>query len=120
MSADSVLTTFNRAIDLVLKEPIGPKRWRAANDLWLTLSPKHKEQYRAVVRENSQIRESLISAHKKFHTSDDKNSALRLSLNIPTGAYYTIQRADPDAFKKKENAAKFFKEFKEYTVAEAH
>lgn len=118
MSADSVLTTFNRAIDLVVNEPIGPKRWRAANNLWLSLSPKHKIQYKAVVKENAQVRESLTSMNKKFNTSDDKNSALRLSLNIPAGAYYTIQRADPDAFKKESNARKFFKEFKEYTVAD--
>lgn len=119
MSADSVLATFNKAIDRVLKEPIGPKRWRAANDMWLTLSPSNKTVYQQVVSENKQMRDSLLETRKKFLASDDKNSTLRLSLNIPAGAYYTIERADPDVFKKESNAAKFFKEFKEYTVAEA-
>ena len=116
MSADEVLTTFNKAIDRVLAQPIGAKRWRAANDLWLTLSPKNREQYAAVVRENAQVRESL-GTFNKYSASKD---GLRQCLNIPTGAYYCIERADPDVFKKKSNAPKFFKEFTEYTTAEAY
>jgi hypothetical protein len=117
MSADTVLATFNNAIDIVLAQPVGAKRWRAANDLWLTLSPKNRQLYDAVVRENAQVRESL-GTFNKFAVGDEKN--LRRVLNVPTGAYYAIQRADPDVFTRKANAAKFFKEFKEYTTAEIY
>jgi hypothetical protein len=120
MSADEVLKTFNKAIDEVMKQPPGPKRWRAANTMWLRLSPRHQMQYKLVVQENEKTRELLRAAHNKYNTSSDKNSNLRQFLNIPTGAYYAIEKADPYVFKKKENAAKFFREFKEYTTAETY
>lgn len=119
MKSEFPLDVFNKAIDRVLQEPIGPKRWRAANDMWLTLSPKNKALYKAVVKENREFREAL-GTFNKFATSEDKNSNLRQYLNVPTGAYYTIERADPDVFKKKENAVRFFKEFREYTTAEVY
>jgi hypothetical protein len=120
MSADTVLKTFNQAIDVVLKEPVGPRRWRAANTFWLNLSPKHKAQYQAVIKENAETRKALAEVGNKFGTSEDRNSSLRYCLNIPSGAYYAIERADPDAFRKKSNASKFFREFKEYTTAEVY
>jgi len=120
MKPDEVVKTFDKAISLVLKNPPGPSRWRAANDMWLRLSPKHTEIYQSVTQQNAEMRRALAEAKNKFNTSEDKNSNLRQFLNIPTGAYYAIERADPEVFKKKENAAKFFKEFKEYTTAEAY
>lgn len=117
MSVETVLKTFNKAIDDVLRFPPGPKRWRAANSMWLALNPRHQEIYKSVVEENRQYRESL-GALNKYAQSTDKNSSLRRCLNIPAGAYHAIERADPDAFKKESNATKMFKEFKEYTTAE--
>lgn len=117
MAIETVLETFNSAIDQVLAYPPGPKRWRAANDMWLRLSPKHRTLYNSVVQENREYREALGSANK-YAQSQDKNSGFRHYLNIPTGAYYAIEKADPDVFKKESNAAKFFKEFKEYATAE--
>lgn len=118
MSIESALTTFNKAIDQVLQYPAGPQRWRAANTFWLRLSPKHRAQYDAVVRENRQYREALSAMNNKFATSNDSNSGLRAYLSIPAGAYYAIRRADPDVFSEKRNAEKFFKEFPEYTSRE--
>jgi hypothetical protein len=114
----AALKTFNSAIDKVLCYPAGPKRWRAANNLWLSLSYKHREEYAAVVKENADYRAAL-GPFNKFAQSNDKNSGLRSYLNIPAGAYYMIQRADPNVFRKPENNKKFFNEFKEYTTAEA-
>jgi len=111
------IQVFDEAIKRVLAHPPGRRRWRAANNMWLSLSPRHQEQYQSVIKENKEFRDSL-SKFNKFALGQDGN--LRQFLNIPTGAYYAITRADPTAFTKKENAAKMFKEFPEYRTAEVY
>lgn len=111
----SAYATFNKAIDRVLKESPGPARWRAAVDFWLTLDPRHKQQYKQVVRDNKIIRSGLTN---KYGLGEEKN--LRNYLSIPHGAYYAIFKADPQAFSKKENAKKMFKTFPEFTTSEVY
>jgi hypothetical protein len=112
--------TFNQAIDRVLKNPPGPARWRACVDMWLTLSPSNKVQYKQLIKENAQIREEL----NKFGLSGDKmydpEKNLRSALAFPHSLYYLIERADPMAFKEKKNAPLMFKELKELTTREVY
>lgn len=109
------MKTFNKAIDMVVREPIGPKRWRAAHNLWLSLSPKHHQIYREVTAENIRTRKTVDKHGKALGLSKSEmaDKSLRNALNIPVGAYTAIKKADPQAFDKN-NSAKFFKEFPEY------
>lgn len=117
MKSDPVteaLKKFNSVIDLVLKEPVGPKRWRAAHDLlWLNLSDKNRQTYDEVVRDNALSRETV---DRDGFGKIKKNGNMRQSLAIPHGAYYTIQKVDPTAFTTKKNAALMHKTFPEYTT----
>lgn len=121
-SITSAMNTFNKAIDTVLKEPIGPKRWRAANNLWLSLSTRHQEQYRDVVRENALTRES-VDKHGRavgLTKAEMSDKALRNAMNIPTGAYYFIMKSDPSVFEKKSNFKRFAQEFPEYMTRDTY
>lgn len=112
--------TFNKAIDGVLQYPVGPKRWRAANSLWLTLSFRNQQIYKDVCLENKITRES-VDKHGMaigLTRTEKADKSIRNCLNIPTGAYQFIEKADPTVFKEKKNSAKFFKEFPEYTTRE--
>lgn len=115
-SATTPLDIFNKAIDRVLAQPPGAQRWRAANSLWLTLSPKNKEIYKSVVAENALVKKAV----NKHGQSNEKHAdqSLRNYLNIPVGAYQVIERTDPDVFKVKKNSERFFKTFPEYTTRE--
>jgi len=118
----SALKTFNKAIDMVLREPVGPKRWRAAHNLWLSLSPRHKQIYKEVIAENA-ITRQVVDKHGKavgLSKAEMSDKTLRNALNIPVGAYNAIQRADPDAFKLKSNFKKFAQEFPEYMTRESY
>jgi len=120
-SFTDALKTFNKAIDMVLREPIGPKRWRAANNLWLSLSSKHKEQYKAVLAENAMTRQ-LVDKHGRavgLSKAEMSDKSLRNALNIPVGAYSAIVKADPNVFKEKSNFVKFAQEFPEYMTRES-
>lgn len=115
------LNTFNKVVDLVIKEPRGPKRWRTAHDLlWLNVSHKNKRIYREVCAENKLVRDAVdktgfdIKATRK----DRADKTMREAMNIPTGAYMAIAKADPDAFKEKANAKKMFETFPEYRTRE--
>lgn len=117
----SAIKTFNKVIDQVLKQPTGPKRWRAAHDLlWLNISPTNGKIYREVAEENRIIRESVdkhgmaIGASK----SEKADKTFRNAFNIPVGAYHAITKADPHMFDDKRNFAKFMKEFPEYCTRE--
>lgn len=112
------IQTFNKAIDGVLREPLGPKRWRAANNLWLSLSSKHRRTYREVCAENSQVREQMNKFGQEIGLTkmQKADKTLRNCLNIPAGAYLAISKADPSVFITKSNSEKFFKEFREYTT----
>lgn len=112
--------TFNGGIDVVLKEPRGPKRWRAANSLWLSLSPKHRRIYREVVRDNQVTRMQVdkFGQAAGLTRTDKADKTLRECLNIPAGAYMFISKADPEAFTLKSNAIKMFKAFPEYCTRE--
>lgn len=109
------MKTFNKAIDMVLREPVGPKRWRAAHNLWLSLSPRHPKIYREVTEENAQTRKA-VDKHGQalgLAKAEMADKTLREALNIPVGAYIAIKKADPRAFDDI-NSKKFFKEFPEY------
>jgi hypothetical protein len=118
MSIDSVLSTFNKAVDMVVAEPPGPKRWRAANTLWLSLSPKNRAEYEAVVTENKKVREAIDKHGFAKGNAGKSEHTLRNALTFPRGAYMFISKADPQAFLEKENAAKMNKTFPEYLTRE--
>jgi len=111
--------TFNKAIDRVLKEPVGPQRWTAAYNLWLTLSPSNKRIAAEVAHENKLFREANSAVGNKFGKVADKNSSLRNFMTLPSGLYYVIERADPMAFKKPSNAQKMRKTFPQFTRSES-
>lgn len=116
MEIKEVLKTFNKAVNIVMANPPGPARWRAANDLWLTLSPNNVALYKAISVENKQYRETTSRFGMGVEGKDAFSGGhLRSRLSIPKGAYYAIKRADPLVFDK-ENEAKFFKTFPEYTT----
>lgn len=118
----NALKTFNKVVDEVLKYPAGPQRWRAAHDLlWLNLSWKNQQTYKEVAAENSKIRK-LVDKHGiaiGATKAEKADKTLRNALSIPHGAYYTIQRADPELFKRKEDFKKFAKTFPEYMTRDA-
>ena len=121
-SFTSTIQTFQKAIDRVLQYPRGPQRWRAANNLWLSLSTKNQQIYREVVAENATTRE-LVNKHGEaigVSKAERADKTLRNSLNIPVGAYIAITKADPQAFIEKKNAALFFKEFREYSTRKVY
>lgn len=110
------MKTFDSAIARVLREPVGPKRWRAANSLWLSLSSGHRKVYQEVVLENKRTRHEVDKFGQAIGIakSERADKTLRECLNIPAGAYIAISKADPGAFLIKSNSEKFFKEFPEY------
>ena len=114
------IQTFDKAIAEVIKQPRGPKRWRAAHNLWLSLSFKNQKTYREVCAENAHTR-TLVNKHGQAMGTDviSSDKTLRNSLNIPVGAYIAISKADPDAFKIKSNGIKMMKTFPEYCTREA-
>jgi len=119
----ATLKQLERPIDLVLKFPPGPARWRAAHDLlWKDLSFKNTQIYNDVVRENRLTREAVDKHGQAIGMSrvEIADRSFRNSLNIPKGAYLAITKADPNVFTEKTNAPKFFKEFKEYTTREIY
>lgn len=109
------MKTFNKAIDMVVREPVGPKRWRAAHNLWLSLSPRHQQIYKEVTAENIKTRRAVDKHGRAIGLSKSEmaDKSLRNALNIPVGAYITIKKSDPTAFDEK-NSSKFFKTFPEY------
>lgn len=122
MKTDSVteaLATFNKAIDAVLKNPPGPKRWRAAHDLlWLNLSSTNRKQYAEVIKENAMARD-LVDQHGmglNLTKVEKADKTMRQALAIPHGAYYTIQRVDPRAFTDEKNRDKMHRTFPEYST----
>lgn len=114
MKDTSPLKTFNKAIDKVLKEPAGPKRWTAAYNMWLTLSPSNTRIAREVAEENRLFKEANSAVGNKYGKSVDNNSSLRSFMTLPSGLYYTIERADPMAFRKKSNARKMRQTFPQF------
>lgn len=121
MKTDSVsqaYKTFNDAIDRVLKEPVGPQRWQAAYRLWLTLSPSNARLAEEVAQENKLFREANSAVGNKYGLSDTKVSSVREFMTFPTSLYYTIEKSDPEAFRKKSNAAKMRKTFPAFCRSE--
>ncbi len=109
------IKTFDKAISLVTKEPVGPRRWRAANSLWLSLSPRHQRIYQEVCRENAKITQEVNKFGQASGTKvGDSGHTLRNALSFPAGAYIAIAKADPTAFLLQENSKKMFDEFAEY------
>lgn len=116
---------MGRLIDkYVLSEPRGRARWRAAVKLWLALDDMYlspgfssaTEENNAVIRANRHKKDMLKNQYGK---SEDKNSDLRESLNMPFGANLFIKLVDPQFFKL-DNVPEILKEFPEYKVAEKY
>lgn len=108
---------LKKPIDEVLKQPPGPKRWRAAHDLlWLNLSWRNQQIYQEVTEENRLIREMVDKNGLSLQKSSDKN--MRNYINIPVGAKTAIEKADPNVFLIESNSKKFFSTFPEYTTRE--
>lgn len=112
------IETFDSAIAMVTKQPRGPKRWRAANNLWLSLSFQNQKIYREVCDENRISRETVDKFGQQIGLTKAQKAdkTLRNCLNIPVGAYIAIGKADPTTFTEKSNSVKFFKTFPEYTT----
>lgn len=114
---------LGKLIDMkVMKEPRGPKRWRAAVELWLALGDMYvtpgltaEQENHIVIKQNAAKRKQLLN---KWGKSADKNSDLRQALCMPQGADLFVKLVDPEVTTK-ENTIKFAKEFKEYMVPEA-
>jgi hypothetical protein len=116
-----LLKQLNEPVDVVMKNPPGPARWRAAHDLlWRDLSWKNKKTYLEVVEENRATRESVDKFGQALNSMDNEQQNIRNALNIPVGAYIAIAKCDPTVFKEPKNAQKFFNEFKEYTTREIY
>jgi len=119
----TTLKTLSKPIDMVLKYPPGPKRWRAAHELlWKNLSWKNQQIYTQVVEENRITRESVDKHGRALGLtgSEMADKTLRTCLNIPVGAMHVIEKVDPHLFATKANERKFFNEFKEYSTRETY
>ena len=82
MSSESVIKTFNKAIDRVLAKQ-GTERWKEAQRLWLAISPVNREFHRLAVEQNKRQREMN---QDKFGQSDDPNSSFRHFMGFPKGS----------------------------------
>jgi len=120
-------TDLEKAIDHILSYPSGPLRWKATKDLYIrfnmSTSPNltARQECEMVAKECAARREANIN---KFGSSEDKNSDLRSSLEMPSGLHIMLRIADPslntdDKVAKKNNAMKMFKAFPEFRTAEA-
>lgn len=113
------LKQLRKPIDIVMKQSPGPRRWRLAHDLlWKNMSTKNQQTYYDVCLENQLMRESVDKFGQAIVATrhDKADKSLRNYLNIPVGAYTAIEKADPNVFKEKSNAKKFFEEFREYST----
>lgn len=115
------LEILKQPIAIVMKSPPGPRRWRVAHDLlWRDASPRNQKIYKEVTEENRLTREAADKFGFDKHATKEQRAdkTLRNYLNIPIGAYQTIEKADPGVFKAAENAKKFFETFPEYATRE--
>lgn len=114
---------IEKAIDDLLKLPIGSSRWKGAVQLYLTLNLSStpgmtaQEEYALTVQENARLRDNQAT---KFGTSTDKaEENMRYQLQMPAGAHRLIQLVDPTAFSK-ENIGKLRRALPELCVAERY
>lgn len=111
---------LSKAIDKLLSLPRGPRRWRAATELYLKFNMSStpgmtaREEYAAVAR---LCKERVEQNKNKFGTSGDSNSDIRGTLEMPTGLRLMLNLVDPE-INSKENAIKMFKEFTEFRTVE--
>lgn len=114
----------------------GPKRWRAASDLYLYLNPKSyalseegelvvamdaRTEAKIIQEECTKLREGLEKAHNQMGLSEDKDSGRRYSLRMPATMLQFIQLIDPTLLEgtpaeRKATWRKMNREFKEYQV----
>lgn len=115
----------------------GPKRWRAAADLYLYLNPKSysldekgalvvamdaRTEAKIIADECAQLRAGLEKVGNQMGLSKDKNSGRRYSLRMPATMLQFIQMIDPNLVETTKGEAgkgmwrKFRNEFKEYQV----
>lgn len=106
-----------KAIDRVMKEEPGPKRWRAAAQMMIDFYPEVKQAHQAVIKECAETREYLKNP---YGTTGDSNSGFRNYMRMPGAIKEAIERADPLAFKKDSNAKIMFKTFPEYQTSEIY
>lgn len=109
----------------VMSKPRGAERWKAAKKMALDLNLSGTpgltavEENRLVEQDNARDRFDNYLHNKGFDKSNDKNSDLRGTLNMPVNINMLIKIVDPEAFDKK-NFDKLIKTFPEYTVAEKY
>lgn len=126
-NADLVVSkreALGRVVDkFVMSEPRGRKRWRAAVNLWLALETMYVDEgltarqiNNMVIADNRKKIQTLSNAYAK---SEDKNSDLRQTLNMPYGVRMFINLVDPQ-FLIKENIPELIKEFPEYRTSEKY
>lgn len=121
---------LNKVLDEILKQPTGPKRWRAVVDVLQKTNPIAGEDskgqpvsFRKVNRDCIDTNTAMKAATgvDKFGRSADNNkSNYRGYLSMPRIVHTTIEMVDPEAFKGNKNAKKMFNCFPEYTAADSY
>lgn len=114
----------------VMNVPAGPKRWRAAVNLWLALGDMYvtpgltaEQENRLVIQQNKAKRDALKDRTYGFMSGKNKvingggDSDLREAISMPQGADMFIKIVQPD-IATVENTAKLAKEFPEYLIPE--
>lgn len=115
----------------------GPKRWRAAANLYLFLNPTDKfigedgelviglsarQANAIIIKEVAEQRKALDLAGNKFATSSDKNSGRRWGLSMPPGMLQFIELIDPDVLQgtpdeRRKSLRDLMETFPEYRIA---
>lgn len=114
----------------VMSVPAGPKRWRAAVNLWIALGDMYvtpgltaEQENRAIINQNKAKRDALKDKTYGFMSDKKKvlggggDSDLREAINMPQGADMFIKLVQPD-IATVENTGKLMKEFPEYRIPE--
>lgn len=114
----------------------GPKRWRAAAELYLYLNPKSyslnekgelvvamdaRTEAKIIQEEAAKLREGLKQVRNEMGKSKDENSGRRYALRMPATMLQFIQLIDPTLLEgtpdeRKSTWRRLQREFKEYAV----
>jgi hypothetical protein len=114
----------------------GPKRWRAASNLYLYLNPTTKQiddngdlvvtvdartARKAAMAEAKKERAKIDLAGNKFAETEGKNTTTRWGLHFPVGELQFIELIDPNVLsgtptERRESVRALAKEFPEYRI----
>jgi hypothetical protein len=112
---------LEQVVDDLLKLPRGPQRWQEALKLYIQFNMSATdgltaaEEVHLVSIENRKTRESLSN---KFASSNDSNSDLRQTMNMPSGFKTLLNIVDPE-INTIENMKRLRRTFPAFQIAEA-